>query len=111
MSAAPSDILAWLGPAIGPAKFEVGPEVRAAFLAAASADSTAEVAACFMPSPAGEGRYLADLYGLARVRLKRLKLYAVFGGEFCTYSDAERFYSYRRDGQTGRMASLIYLKS
>lgn len=97
-----ADVLAWLGPAIGQAAFEVGPEVRAAFLA-----DDAGAAGCFLPSPAG--RWLADLYGLARRRLARCGLGWVGGGGLCTHADAARFFSFRRDGTTGRMASLIWL--
>ena len=99
----PADILAWLGPAIGPQAFEVGPDVLAAFT---ESDPGAEV--CFRPL-AGRQRWLADLYGLARRRLKARGISAVSGGELCTYSDPVRFYSYRRDGETGRMATLIWL--
>lgn len=95
------ELIAWLGPAIGPQAFEVGEEVRAAFVAA-----DAGAAAAFRPSPAG--RWLADLYQLARRRLQTVGIAEVYGGGACTYSDANRFYSYRRDGQTGRMASLIW---
>lgn len=98
----PENILAWLGPAIGPAAFEVGPEVREAFIVLDSGN-----AGCFSPSPAG--RWLADLYGLARRRLYGLGVTEVYGGGWCTFSEPERFYSYRRDGRCGRMASLIWL--
>jgi YfiH family protein len=103
MACDPADILAWLGPAIGPTAFEVGSEVRDAFMA-----EQAEAAAAFAPSP-NEGKWLADIYQLARLRLARAGVNAVYGGEHCTFSDGEQFYSYRRDGQTGRMASLIWL--
>ncbi|MBK8162747.1 MAG: peptidoglycan editing factor PgeF [Gammaproteobacteria bacterium] len=93
--------IAWLGPAIGPQSFEVGDEVRAAFLAA-----DAGAAAAFRPSPAG--RWLADLCQLARRRLQTVGITEVYGGGECTHRDAVRFYSYRRDGETGRMASLIW---
>lgn len=93
--------IAWLGPAIGPQAFEVGEEVRAVFLAA-----DADAAAAFRPSPAG--RWLADLYRLARRRLRAAGVTEVYGGGECTHRDAARFYSYRRDGVTGRMASLIW---
>lgn len=99
---APADLLVWLGPAIGPGAFEVGDEVRAAFLAR---DPAAAVA--FRPSPAG--RWLADIYALARRRLEALGVRQVWGGGLCTFADPGRFYSYRRDGATGRMASLIWL--
>jgi hypothetical protein len=98
-----ADLLAWLGPAIGPAAFEVGSEVRDAFLA-----DDPGAAECFVASPAG--RWLADLYGLARRRLARGGVGWVGGGGLCTFTDAGRFFSFRRDGTTGRMASLIWLE-
>ena len=110
MPATPPDILAWLGPAIGPAAFEVGPEVRERFLAGAAENVRMLVDQCFSPSPQCHGHFLADLYALARIRLAACGISQVYGGELCTLSDPERFYSYRRDGQTGRMATLIYLK-
>ena len=100
---APAELLAWLGPAIGPEVFEVGEEVRAAFMAADAAASAA-----FRPSPAG--RWLADLYRLARLRLAAHGVSAVYGGGLCTFSDPDRFYSFRRERDTGRMASLIWLE-
>ncbi len=111
MGVQPGNVLAWMGPAIGPAAFEVGAEVRQQFLGAcATAPEKEAVAACFVPSPVTSGHYVADLYHLARARLLRLGVTAVFGGGECTFSDRERFFSYRRDGQTGRMASVILLK-
>lgn len=110
MGVAPGDILAWLGPAIGPDAFEVGPEVRHAFLAAAGPGQVDATAASFVPGAAHRERYLADLYALARVRLGSLGMAGIFGGHYCTCSDSARFFSYRRDGKTGRMASLILLK-
>jgi YfiH family protein len=107
MSVEPAQIVAWLGPAIGPASFEVGPEVREQYLAA-SATGAAQVAACFLPSAGG--RYLADLHALARLRLRGAGVEAVSGGGLCTFSDEQRFFSYRRDGRTGRMASLVLLR-
>ena len=95
-------LMAWLGPAIGPQSFEVGGEVRGAFVGAA-----AEAAAAFRPA-AGD-KWLADIYLLARQRLAGQGVTRVFGGNFCTVADEERFFSYRRDGRTGRMASLIWL--
>src|SRR5690625_3140949 len=94
-------LLVWLGPAIGPRRFEVGPEVRAVFLAQ---DPEAEV--CFQ-AHRGD-RWLADLYQLARRRLAAVGVRRCFGGDFCTVEDAQRFYSYRRDGVSGRMASVIW---
>ncbi len=102
MGGASERILVWLGPAIGPDAFEVGPEVRARFLEADPASIDA-----FRASP--DGRFLADLAGLARRRLARLGVTGVYGGGYCTHSDPRRFFSYRRDGVTGRMASLIWL--
>lgn len=98
----PADVMAWLGPAIGPHAFEVGDEVRAAFMAH---DERAVEA--FTPSPRA-GRWLADIYALARQRLVRAGVAAIYGGGLCTVSDPVRFFSYRRDGQTGRMASVIW---
>ena len=97
-----STLLAYFGPAIGPRAFEVGDEVRAAFVAD---DATLGVA--FQPKQ--PGKWLADLYLLARLRLNRIGLTRIYGGDFCTFSDADRFFSFRRDGQTGRMASMIWL--
>jgi YfiH family protein len=102
LGVSPGQVLAWLGPAIGPDAFEVGPEVRRQFL---SADPGAESA---FHTGSGD-RWWADLYRLARRRLERVGVAAVFGGEYCTYSDPDRFFSFRRDGTTGRMASLIWL--
>ncbi|WP_220463799.1 peptidoglycan editing factor PgeF [Sediminihaliea albiluteola] len=104
-----TELLAWLGPAIGPAAFEVGPELRAMFLARAksSAEHSA-LAQCFRPAQR-EQHYLADLYALARISLSRMGVQHIYGGEACTYSDSQRFFSYRRDGETGRMASVIAL--
>ena len=96
-----AELMAWLGPAIGPSAFEVGGEVREAFTAHDSAAAQAFVAGV-------PGKYLADLYMLARQRLGGCGLLRVFGGDCCTFSD-QRFYSYRRDRNTGRMASLIWL--
>ncbi|MEZ5449947.1 MAG: peptidoglycan editing factor PgeF [Thiolinea sp.] len=102
-----AELLAWLGPAIGPAAFEVGEEVRTAFMAHDPAAAEA-----FVPGQA-RGKWLADIYQLARQRLQAcgIPAAAITGGDYCTYSDAQRFFSYRRDGQTGRMGSLIWLAS
>ena len=102
MGTAPDQLLAWLGPAIGPAAFEVGDEVRDAFAAADPAAAAAFAAGA-------TGKWLADLFQLARQRLARLGIAAVFGGGVCTYSDPQRFYSHRRDRTSGRMATLIWL--
>jgi YfiH family protein len=94
-------LLAWLGPAIGPRHFEVGAEVRQAFV---STDS--EAAGHFVPN--SHGRFMADLPGLARRRLEKLGLTRIYGGGECTFARSDRYYSYRRDGVTGRQAALIW---
>jgi YfiH family protein len=100
----PEDLLVWMGPAISQKNYEVGEEVREHFL---KLDPQAEKA--FIPSP--QQRWLANLYELARLQLKKLGVNNIYGGEYCTYSNQEMFFSYRRDGnQTGRMASLIWIK-
>jgi YfiH family protein len=109
MGPEPGQLMAWMGPAIGPAAFEVGAEVRVAFLAAARPAQRAQTDACFVPGGAKPGHFLADLYGLARLRLDGLCPGGVFGGGFCTVGETDRFFSYRRDGRTGRMASVILL--
>lgn len=105
--------LAWLGPCIGPRAFEVGDEVRAAFV-----ETQPEAATCFVAQPAAGGadqpsKWLADLAGLARLRLAALGVHAVYGNDgsvdWCTFSQPQRFFSYRRNGQTGRMAASIWL--
>lgn len=98
------DLIAYLGPAIGPAAFEVGADVRDAFLAADRAAGSAF-------QPYREGKWLADLFSLARRRLNACGVGRIYGGGICTYSDAARFYSYRRDKSTGRMAALIWLNA
>jgi len=100
MRALPADILVWLGPAIGPQQFEVGEEVRAAFIEHARVSSAAFV-------PHGN-KWLADIYALARLRLQDIGIAEIYGGDFCTVTDSARFFSYRREGVTGRMASLIW---
>lgn len=99
-----AEVLVWLGPAIGPQAFEVGAEVREAFVA-----RHPEAAAAFAPS-ANPGRFMADLYHLARMRLAAAGVSAVYGGGLCTFTDAARFYSYRRASRTGRQASLVWLE-
>jgi YfiH family protein len=98
----PGSLIAWLGPAIGRAHFEVGDEVRAAFLAR-DPDATGAF------ERNARGRWQCDLAMLARRRLVALGVREIHGGTWCTYADAERFFSYRRDGQCGRMAALIWL--
>lgn len=106
MGRPPAALLAYLGPAIGPAAYEVGAEVRDAFIAAAQGSGAA---AAFAPGRAG--KHYADLYALARLRLAGSGVHRVYGGGYCTYTERERFYSYRRDGATGRMASLIWMEA
>jgi len=96
-----AELTVWLGPAIGPQAFEVGDEVREAFVTRDAAAASAFV-------HGQGGRWLADLYGLARQRLAALGVNAVFGGGECTFADAGRYFSYRRDGISGRMATLIW---
>ena len=104
MNVAPGELLAFLGPAIGPDAFEVGADVCDAFMAADPAAGTA-----FKPQRAG--KWFADLFALARQRLARSGVRRIYGGGLCTYRDAARFYSYRRDKTTGRMAALIWLEA
>lgn len=101
MGVDPREILAWFGPAIGPGHFEVGDEVREAFIA-----QDLRAAKSFKRNPCG--RWQANLYELARGRLERAGVLSVYGGGECTFDDEKRFFSYRRDGQTGRMATLIW---
>ena len=102
----PSRICVWLGPCIGPRQFEVGREVREVFRAAGAADSR------FVPRQRADGSpgWLADLAGLARDRLQQVGVRDVSGGHWCTVEDAGRFFSYRRDGVTGRMAGLVGIR-
>jgi len=103
MRVRPTQLMAWLGPAISQENFEVGREVRDAFLA-----HDPRAAECFKQNE--RGRWQADLYGLARQRLARCGLKSVYGGQWCTFADADRFHSYRRDPECGRMVSFVLLK-
>jgi len=103
LNVAPAEVVAWMGPTIGPAAFEVGPEVREAFLAA-----DPEAQAAFAPHT--PGKYLADLYALARRRLERAGVAEVSGGGFCTYREPDRFFSYRREKMSGRMGAFIWME-
>ena len=105
MAANPTDIIAWLGPAIGANAFEVGRDVFEAFTSLSCDDASA-----FQPIADRPQKYLADIYALARRRLHRAGVTEIFGGTFCTVSEEARFFSYRRDGKTGRMAGLIWLE-
>lgn len=101
MGTAPEELLAYLGPGIGPQAFEVGADVRDAFLA-----RDARAASAFVPHR--PGKWLADIYALARQALAGAGVTRVYGSELCTVSDSRRFFSYRRDKTTGRMAALIW---
>jgi polyphenol oxidase len=98
-----SQLVAWMGPAIGPGHFEVGDEVRAAFT-----ETDAGAAAAFVRNAGG--RWQCDLYALARRRLGALGLTRIYGGGWCTFAESDRFFSYRRDGRCGRMAALIWME-
>ena len=102
MNVQPAALMAWLGPAIGAQAFEVGDEVRAAFIA-----RQPQAVAAFIP--AAPGKWLADIYQLARLRLNALGITRIYGGGLCTCTDRARFFSYRRDGVTGRMGTFIWL--
>jgi len=99
----PADVMAWMGPAIGPKAYEVGEEVRGAFVT-----HSAEAAKAFAPGKA-PGKWWCDLYMLARQRLEAAGVVDIYGGGFCTFTDKERFFSFRRDGECGRMATLVWL--
>jgi YfiH family protein len=104
MQAAPRGIMAWLGPAISQEHFEVGDEVRQAFI-----DLDPSAAIAFIAN--ARGRWQADLYRLARQHLNRAGIDAIYGGDHCTYRERDLFFSHRRDARSGRMASLIWLES
>ncbi|MCR9190431.1 MAG: peptidoglycan editing factor PgeF [Alteromonadaceae bacterium] len=106
MAVAPETLQAWLGPAIGPTSFEVGPEVRDAFL-----EHDPKAVQAFRAEGARPGHFMADIYALATLRLNHLGVSNVTGGGLCTVKDSDRFFSYRRDGRTGRMATLVWLTS
>jgi YfiH family protein len=103
MEAAPENIMAWLGPAISQDEFEVGDEVRAAFLAIQP-----QAAPAFIPGR--NGKWFADLYALANLRLNALGINRIYGGGSCTFRERDRYFSYRRDGVTGRMGTFIWLE-
>jgi YfiH family protein len=97
------DVLVWLGPAIGPKKFEVGKDVYDAFV-----ETHAESASAFVPH--AEGKWLANLYELAKIRLRLCGVTQVYGGDYCTYTQEDLFFSFRRDkGKLGNMANLIWM--
>ena len=101
-----ADLIAWLGPAIGPNAFEVGAEVREQFMIK---DAKSEIAFKKQGENQAQDKWLADIYKIATQRLNNLGITQIYGGGECTYTDKEKFFSFRRDGQTGRMATLIWL--
>lgn len=103
LPAKPDSLMAWLGPAIGPQKFEVGDDAKEILLA-----SLPEGSSAFQPREE-KGKWLCNIYHLARLRLRKKGVEEIYGGEYCTYTQHELFYSYRRDKTTGRMASLIWM--
>ena len=103
MDVAPQNLMVWLGPAISQDAFEVGDEVRALFV-----DVDAQAASAFIPGRSG--KWYADIYTLARLRLNALGITRIYGGNYCTYRESEHFFSYRRDGATGRMGTFIWLE-
>lgn len=103
MGVAPHKLMAWFGPAISQRAFEVGEEVRAVFVA-----QDAQAGEAFVPG--ADGKWMADIYLLAQQRLNALGVTRIYGGEHCTYNDPARFFSYRRDGVTGRMGAFIWLE-
>jgi YfiH family protein len=107
----PDQLLAYLGPAIGPRIFEVGGEVLQAFLdKAQNSQQQQAITAAFTLRDSTGDKYLADLYALARAELSASGVTQIYGGDYCSYSDSERFYSYRREPKTGRNGSLIWLR-
>ncbi|WP_397389664.1 peptidoglycan editing factor PgeF [Polynucleobacter sp.] len=101
------DIVVWMGPAIGPTAFEVGEDVLQAF----STQGQTILSKAFTPIDGKSGKYLANLYLLARERLRSLGIEQIDGGDFCTFNDSERFFSYRRDKETGRFASFVWISA
>jgi polyphenol oxidase len=104
-----ASLYAHLGPCIGPEAFEVGADVRDAFMNGVDGAQREAVANAFVAHPAISGKYFANLPALARLRLQRLGITHISGGDACTVTERERFYSYRRDRVTGRMAAMIWL--
>ena len=107
--AEPGSLHAYLGPSIGPQAFEVGSDVRDAFMNGVDSSQREATAQAFVSRADSPGKYLADLPALARLRLQRFGVTRITGGDHCTVTERERFYSYRRDRVTGRMAAMIWL--
>ncbi|MBU3611799.1 peptidoglycan editing factor PgeF [Polynucleobacter sp. MG-27-Goln-C1] len=103
----PKDIVVWMGPAIGPTAFEVGEDVLQAF----AGQGSTILSKALKPIAESSGKYLANLYLLAQDRLRSLGIEQIDGGDFCTFNDSERFFSYRRDKETGRFASFIWISA
>jgi polyphenol oxidase len=103
MNVAPQNLMAWMGPAISQQAFEVGSEVRVLFV-----DADPNASAAFISGQAG--KWFADIYALTRMRLNALGITQIYGGGYCTFRERERFFSYRRDGATGRMGTFIWLE-
>jgi hypothetical protein len=101
-ASSPETLHVWLGPAIGPTAFEVGEDVKQVFIKRDESYAT-----CFIEAPK-PGKYFADIYKIATIELNLLGVHFVSGGEYCTFTQPELFFSFRRDGQTGRLASLIW---
>ncbi len=106
LNAKPANLMAWLGPAIGPNAFEVGAEVRQQFMAK---DAKAELAFKKQGDNQEQNKWLANIYQIATQRLNNCGVTQIYGGGLCTFSDTENFFSFRRDGTTGRMATMIWL--
>ncbi|WP_231759555.1 peptidoglycan editing factor PgeF [Microbulbifer elongatus] len=111
MKSAPQDLMVWLGPAIGPDAFECGVDVLEAAFESSMSEAHAEaIAQCFVPHSKKPLHFLADIYALGRAELAELGVAEVYGGDRCTVTEGSVFFSYRRDGNTGRMASLIWFE-
>ena len=110
MTSDPSDIIAWMGPAIGPCHYEVGIEVKESFRASAATQEELNLVERSFAESDLEGKFYMNLYLIARRQLLALGVSSVSGGDHCTYCEENKFYSYRRDGKTGRMASIIFFQ-
>ena len=110
MTSDPSDIIAWMGPAIGPCHYEVGIEVKESFRASAANQEELNLVESAFAESDLEGKFYMNLYLFARRQLLAMGVSSVGGGDHCTYCEEDRFYSYRRDGKTGRMASIIFFQ-
>jgi YfiH family protein len=108
MAAHPSKILVWMGPAISQQYFEIGPEVKTQLMVSVASNLLAEAENAFSPSASQPSHFMADLCQLARLQLSTLGVTQVYGGEHCCYANSQQFFSYRRDGVTGRMLTMIY---